>query len=74
MSAAGCEVVYTGKWHLSKPIGDTWSPADLAQSGFDRWHRDSGGNHDVSGVIRTADHGEMGLAHQMQQKNFKSTR
>ncbi len=48
MSAAGYEVVYKGKWHLSKPIGDDWSPEDLAQYGFSRWAPPDGGmNQDI---------------------------
>ena len=37
MSAAGYTVVYKGKWHCSKPIGDRWAPIDLARYGFQRW-------------------------------------
>jgi choline-sulfatase len=49
MSAAGYEVVYKGKWHLSKPVGATWAPADLARYGFSRWSPpDGGGNQDIS--------------------------
>jgi choline-sulfatase len=48
MKAAGYEVVYKGKWHLSKPIGDDWSPEDLARYGFDRWSPpDGGSNQDI---------------------------
>lgn len=45
MSAAGYEVVYKGKWHLSKPIGEEWTPEDLAQYGFSRWSPPDGGSN-----------------------------
>ena len=49
MAAAGYEVVYKGKWHLSKPLGEEWTPEDLAQYGFSRWSPpDSGANQDIS--------------------------
>ncbi|GAB2447290.1 hypothetical protein GCM10027062_31200 [Nocardioides hungaricus] len=51
MSAAGYEVVYKGKWHLSKPVagGSDWSPEDLARYGFTRWNSpDGGANQDIS--------------------------
>lgn len=49
MSAAGYSVVYKGKWHLSKPLSSIYSPADLAQYGFDRWNPpDAGANQDIS--------------------------
>src|SRR5918993_2070420 len=40
--AAGYDVAYKGKWHLSKPLGDPdnprdWHSADIAPYGFDRW-------------------------------------
>ena len=48
MKAAGYEVVYKGKWHLSKPIGEDWAPEDLARYGFDRWSPpDGGSNQDI---------------------------
>ncbi|MEP9364877.1 sulfatase-like hydrolase/transferase [Nocardioides sp. CN2-186] len=48
MKAAGYDVVYKGKWHLSKPVGDDWSPEDLARYGFDRWSPpDGGSNQDI---------------------------
>lgn len=48
MKAAGYEMAYKGKWHLSKPIGDDWTPADLARYGFDRWSPpDGGSNQDI---------------------------
>jgi arylsulfatase A-like enzyme len=49
MKAAGYEMAYKGKWHLSKPIGADWSPEDLARYGFDRWSPpDGGSNQDIS--------------------------
>lgn len=49
MSAAGYEVVYKGKWHLSKPGKDRpWTPADVEQYGFGRWNPpDGGANQDL---------------------------
>lgn len=38
MSASGYDVVYKGKWHLSKPAGDEFAPSDLEKYGFDRWN------------------------------------
>jgi choline-sulfatase len=38
MSSAGYDVVYKGKWHLSKPDGDEFAPADLQKYGFARWN------------------------------------
>lgn len=47
MAAAGYDVVYKGKWHLSKPAGAGWAPSDLARYGFTRWNSpDSGANQD----------------------------
>jgi arylsulfatase A-like enzyme len=52
--AAGYDVAYKGKWHLSKPLGDpddprAWAPADVATYGFDRWDPpDAGENRDIS--------------------------
>jgi choline-sulfatase len=55
--AAGYKVIYKGKWHCSKPAFDeettpeerVFTPADLAQYGFDRWNPpDGGANQDVS--------------------------
>ncbi|MGI9252308.1 MAG: sulfatase-like hydrolase/transferase [Thermomicrobiales bacterium] len=44
MSANGYDVVFKGKWHLSKPAsweqpGDSvdWQPSDVAEYGFDAW-------------------------------------
>ena len=52
--AAGYDVAYKGKWHLSKPLGDPddphdWQSADIALYGFDRWDPpDAGENRDIS--------------------------
>ncbi|HEX5726475.1 MAG TPA: sulfatase-like hydrolase/transferase [Longimicrobiaceae bacterium] len=48
MSAAGYDVVYKGKWHLSKPKGRVWKPSDVGQYGFARWNpKDAGANQDI---------------------------
>src|SRR5438477_5382923 len=48
MSAAGYNVVYKGKWHLSKPAHQQFKPSDLAKYGFERWNPpDAGANQDV---------------------------
>jgi len=49
MSAAGYNVVYKGKWHLSKPAnGSTWVPDDVGRYGFTRWNpQDAGANQDI---------------------------
>lgn len=48
MKGAGYDVAFKGKWHLSKPLGDDWTPEDLAQYGFDRWNApDGGANQDL---------------------------
>jgi choline-sulfatase len=48
MSAAGYDVVYKGKWHLSKPAGSQFEPSDVAKYGFGRWNPpDAGANQDV---------------------------
>ena len=53
-SAAGYEVAYKGKWHLSKPLAapddpTAWTPEDLEVYGFGRWNPpDAGENRDVS--------------------------
>jgi choline-sulfatase len=50
MAAAGYDVVYKGKWHLSKPHpeGSPWKPDDVGQYGFARWDpQDAGANQDV---------------------------
>ncbi len=49
MAAAGYNVVYKGKWHLSKPAagGTNWDPSDVAKYGFTRWNPpDAGANQD----------------------------
>lgn len=49
MAAAGYNVVYKGKWHLSKPAAgdDNWDPSDLVKYGFSRWNPpDAGANQD----------------------------
>jgi choline-sulfatase len=52
-AAAGYDVAYKGKWHLSKPLRDPddpedWTPADIATYGFDRWDPpDAGENRDI---------------------------
>lgn len=38
MAATGYDVVYKGKWHLSKPEGEKFAPSDLKKYGFDRWN------------------------------------
>ncbi|MFN8678801.1 MAG: sulfatase-like hydrolase/transferase [Thermomicrobiales bacterium] len=53
-SAAGYEVAYKGKWHLSKPLAapddpEAWTPEDLEVYSFQRWNPpDAGENRDVS--------------------------
>jgi arylsulfatase A-like enzyme len=53
-SAAGYEVAYKGKWHLSKPLAapddpEAWTPDDLEVYGFQRWNPpDAGENRDIS--------------------------
>ena len=59
MSAAGYEVVFKGKFHLTKPldgvyprddgtIAGNWTQADLERYGFSRWNPpDAGGNQDI---------------------------
>lgn len=48
MSAAGYNVVYKGKWHLSKPLTGEWAPHDVSRYGFSRWNPpDAGANQDV---------------------------
>jgi choline-sulfatase len=37
MSAAGYDVIYKGKFHLTKMAGETWSPADLERYGWSGW-------------------------------------
>ncbi|MGH2615608.1 MAG: sulfatase-like hydrolase/transferase [Thermomicrobiales bacterium] len=48
MSAAGYSVPYKGKWHLSKPIVQDWTPEVVNQYGFERWNPpDAGANQDL---------------------------
>jgi choline-sulfatase len=48
MSAAGYNVVFKGKWHLSKPLGADWAPEDVNRYGFQRWNPpDAGANQDI---------------------------
>lgn len=37
MSASGYNVVYKGKWHMSKPAGDDFVSDDILPYGFTRW-------------------------------------
>ena len=47
--AAGYTPVYKGKWHLSKPVGDEFTPEDVARYGWTRWNPpDGGANQDIS--------------------------
>jgi choline-sulfatase len=48
MKAAGYNVVYKGKWHISKPpYKRKATPAEAEEYGFDRWDPpDAGGNQD----------------------------
>lgn len=69
MAAAGYEVVFKGKFHLTKPIdgistredgslSGNWTQADLERYGFSRWNPpDAGGNQDIiEGGGGVADH------------------
>jgi arylsulfatase A-like enzyme len=49
MSAAGYDVVYKGKWHLSKyPPHGEWEPRDVEKYGFSRWNPpDAGANQTI---------------------------
>ena len=48
MAAAGYNVVYKGKWHLSKPAGQQLEPSDVEKYGFTRWNPpDAGANQDI---------------------------
>lgn len=49
MKAAGYNVVYKGKWHLSKPKPrKAATPAEAEAYGFDRWNPpDAGANQDI---------------------------
>ena len=45
MMAAGYNVTWKGKWHLSKPAGDLYVPSDVGKYGFARWNpQDAGAN------------------------------
>ncbi len=51
MSGAGYEVVYKGKWHLSKPKGESgdFVSEDLLPYGFTRWNPpDAGANQSIA--------------------------
>ncbi len=50
MAAAGYEVVYKGKWHLSKPSnGSEFVSSDIEPYGFNAWNPpDAGANQDIS--------------------------
>ena len=45
MTAAGYQVIYKGKWHISKynPTVGHWTPADLQAYGWQRWNPDDAG-------------------------------
>ncbi len=49
MSAAGYNVIYKGKWHLSRPEdGGEFAPDDVDKYGFMRWNPpDAGANQDA---------------------------
>lgn len=49
MAAAGYEVVYKGKWHLSKPAnGSEFTTSDLDPYSFNAWNPpDAGANQDI---------------------------
>ncbi len=49
MKAAGYNVIYKGKWHISKPRhGQEATPAEAEQYGFDRWDPpDAGANQEI---------------------------
>lgn len=49
MAAAGYEVVYKGKWHLSKPAnGSEFTSSDILPYGFNAWNPpDAGANQDL---------------------------
>jgi arylsulfatase A-like enzyme len=50
MAAAGYEVVYKGKWHLTKPSnGSEFVSSDIEPYGFNAWNPpDAGANQDIS--------------------------
>ncbi len=43
LKSAGYQVVYKGKWHLSRPVGSEWTSEDVARYGFDGWDPPDGG-------------------------------
>lgn len=43
LKSAGYQVVYKGKWHLSRPAGTAWSTEDVGKYGFDGWDPPDGG-------------------------------
>jgi choline-sulfatase len=50
MNASGYNVVYKGKWHLSKPAAgdENWAQSDLGKYGFTRWSPpDAGANQNL---------------------------
>jgi choline-sulfatase len=49
MKAAGYNVIYKGKWHISKPKhGQEATPAEAEKYGFDRWDPpDAGANQNI---------------------------
>lgn len=50
MKAAGYNVIYKGKWHISKPRhGQEATPAEAEKYGFDRWDPpDAGANQEIA--------------------------
>ena len=48
MKAAGFQVPYKGKFHLTKPQGADWEPNDVNKYGWERWNPpDAGANQDI---------------------------
>lgn len=48
MAASGYDVIYKGKWHLSKPEGESFVPDDIEPYGFFRWDPpDAGANQSI---------------------------
>ena len=49
MASAGYQVIYKGKWHLSKPApGEDFQPQELNPYGFTRWNPpDAGANQNI---------------------------
>lgn len=43
LKSAGYQVVYKGKWHLSRPLGNEWTVDDVGRFGFDGWDPPDGG-------------------------------